>query len=166
MTISIPDAFWDKYYEACDFFLDNDHIGKSCTLVYPPKKTECSNCTFNNLGGTSTNVYRHGGPAPFNFGRCPMCGGNGYKETEVTAQINLRVYWRNRDWIKVANINVPDAEVQIIGYLADLQKVRQAIEIRLVDERTQGDWRMNLAGEPFPHGFGKNKYFIAHLKRA
>ena len=165
MTITIPSAFFNKYIEACDFFIDNDNIGKQCTLVYPSRKIACDNCVTNNIGGSSTNSYRHGGPAPFNFGRCPLCGGNGYHEEEITDTIRLRIYWEHRDWIKVSSVSFPDADVQIIGYLSDLPKLRRANEIILLNPK-YGSWRTVLAGEPFPHGFGKNRYFMGFLKRS
>lgn len=165
MTISISNDFWNKYYEACDFFLDDSHIGESCTLVYPSRKIACNNCVTSNIGGTSTNAYRHGGPAPFNFGSCPLCGGNGYHEEEITGTITLRIYWQPRDWIKVSSISFPNADVQVIGYKSDLPNLRKANEVILLNDQTNTDWRMALAGEPFLHGFGKNRYFVAFLKR-
>ena len=167
MTISIPSEMWERYYEAADFFIDDDHIGRLCTIIYPPTKESCVNCTFNNIGGTSTNVYLHGGPAPFNFGKCPMCGGNGYRESENTDTIRLRIYWRRKDWMKIAdNLVYPDADAQIIGYMADVKKLKRAIAIKLVSESQHGEWKMVLAGDIFPHGFGRNRYFMAFLKRA
>lgn len=162
---NIPDSAWAKYRTIADFFIDNDNIGKQCKLIYPPKKTTCSNCVTNTIGSTSTNVWRHGGPAPFNFGNCPMCGGNGYQEDEVSDNIRLRIYWSSRDWKKVADIQIPDAQAMIIGYISDLPKVRKAITIELVSEQTHSVWATELAGEPFPHGFGKNRYFIGFVKR-
>ena len=163
MTITVPTDLWNSYYEACDFFLDDSHIGSTCTLVYPSRKISCNNCVTNTIGATSTNSYRHGGPAPFSFGSCSLCGGSGYKEEEVTGTIRLRMYWRQRDWIKVSEISFPDADVQVIGYLTDLPNLKKANEVRLNNQ--YGDWRFQLSGETFPHGFGKNRYFVAFLKR-
>lgn len=164
--VTVSSALWDTYKEFADFFIDDNNIGKSCTLVYPPLREACSNCVINSVSGGSLNIYRHGGPAPFNFGACPMCGGNGYRETETTTTIRLRVYYNRRDWNRiVGNIQIPDATAMVIGYLTDLTKLRQATEIRLVNEQSQNEWVMALAGEPFLHGFGKNRYFIAYLKR-
>ena len=160
--VTLPDSIWATYREFADFFIDE--FGSSCTLIYPPKRETCNNCTINPFGGGSTNVYRHGGPAPFQ-GRCPICGGNGFRESENTDTITLRLYWRAKDWIKVANnINVPDADVQVIGYLSDLYKLKMSTEIRLINN-DHGRWNTVLAGEPFPHGFKKDRYFVAFLKR-
>ena len=167
MTISLPDGLIDKYYEVCDFFINNDIIGRACTLVYPPKREVCTNCTLKPVGATSTNIYRHGGPMPFQFGNCPMCGGNGYKETETLGTIRLRIYWERANWIKIGgSVNIPDAEIMVIGFMADLPKLRQAIEILLAKDQNEAVYKTTLVGQPTPHGFGRNKYFMAFLKGA
>jgi hypothetical protein len=166
MTITIPDGFWDKYTEACDFFIDNDHIGRACTLVYPPKREDCINCV-KPVGSISTNIYRHGGPMPFNFGGCPLCGGNGYKEVEVTDSIRLRIYWSRADWIRIASsVVAEDAEVMIIGYMSDLPNLRKAAHIILAKDNSEAEYRATVTGKPVPWGFGRNRYFVAYLKGA
>lgn len=167
MTISLPNGMIDKYNEACDFFINSDVIGRSCTLVYPPKRTPCINCIVKAVGTTTTNTYRHGGPAPFNFGSCPLCGGNGYKETEITGTIRLRIYWNRAEWLKIAgSINIDDAEIMVIGFMSDLPNFRKAIEILLAKDQKEAEYRTTLAGKPNPWGFGRNRYFIAYLKGA
>ena len=164
MTISLPTGFIDKYTEACDFFINNDVIGRSCTVIFPPKRTACSNCIVRPVGTSSTNIYRHGGPAPFTFGKCGLCGGNGYKETEITDTVRLRIYWNRADWIKVGNINIDNADVMIIGFISDLSKILKSIEILLVKDQTESTYRAKLIGKPNPHGFGRNRYFVAYLQ--
>lgn len=167
MTINVPTGLVDKYYEACNFFIDNDIIGRSCTIVYPPKRTTCSNCTVRTVGSTSTNVYKHGGPAPFQFGNCPLCGGNGYSESEVTDTIRLRIYWNRAEWIRVAgSVNIPDSDIMIIGYMTDLPKLKRATEILLAKDQKEAEYRTTLMGKPVPWGFGRNRYFVAFLKSA
>lgn len=166
MTLSIPNSFWDKYNEACDFFIDDDHIGRSCTIVYPPKRTSCTNCV-KPVGTTSTSVYRHGGPMPFSFGSCPLCGGNGYQEEESTDTIRLRIYWNRADWIRIAgSIVVDDAEIMIIGYISDVYKLIRASNILLAKDNNENKYRTIIVGKPSPWGFGKNRYFVAYLKGA
>jgi len=164
MTISIPNSLWDKYHEACDFFINNDIIGRDCTIIYPPKRTSCANCTVRMIGGNSSNVYRNGGPAPFTFGNCPLCGGSGYKETETTDTIRLRIYWNRADWIKVGGINIQDADIMVIGFISDVPKISRAIEILLAKDQQESRYRASLISPPVPHGFGRNRYFIAYLK--
>lgn len=165
MTFSIPESLFLKYYEVCDEFINNNYIGKVCKLVYPPRRVACE-CTLNPQGINDGNVYPHGGPAPFNFPNCEQCGGTGYKEVEYSDNIRLRVYWRPKDWLKVANISFPEADAQIIGYASDLPKVRQASYLELITEQLHGNYKVELATEPFLHGFGHNRYFVAFVKRA
>lgn len=159
MAINIPQSVFDKYNEACDMFLTNDNFSRVCTLYYPPLKEECATCQANN-----TNVFAHGGTAPFSFNSCSYCGGNGYKETEVTDTVRLRIYFQKKDWIKVAQLAIPDAEAQIIGFMSDLPKVKNANKIKLVSEENALNLFFQLASEPLPHGFGKTRYFIAYVK--
>ena len=167
MTISLPDSMWDKYYEACDFFLTDNHLSRECTIIYPPKRTPCNNCTVKPVGASSTNVYRNGGPAPFSFGACPLCGGDGYSETEVTDTVRLRIYWNRSEWIKIGgNINIDDAEAMIIGFSSDLPKIMKATQILLVKDSTTTIHPAILLGKPTPWGFGKNRYFMVFVKAA
>lgn len=163
MTIDIPNSLFDKYNEACDTFLENPFFSKQVTLIYPSKKEECSNCNTSMIGDSSTNTYRHGGPMPFGFGSCPLCGGNGLRETEITDTIRLRLYFNRKDWIKVVSgINIPDAAAMIIGYMTDLPKLRKCSEIVVSIDNNQAEFRLNLIGVPIPHGFGQ-RYFLAFL---
>ena len=170
MTLNVPQALFDKYYEAADFFIDNDNIGNSCTVVYPPKVVECDNCTTSMVGSSTSNVYKHGGPAPFNFGKCPVCGGNSLKQVESTDTVRLRIYWTKKDMARIAaytnvgSVKVPDAVVMAIGYMDDLPKIKQAAEI-IVVKNDASTFRFQLESEPYPHGFGKNRYFVIYLKR-
>lgn len=165
MAFTIPSGIFDTYYEACDEFINNNYIGKSCTVVYPPKKESCE-CTLNPIGFGSSNVFSHGGPMPKAFNDCPLCGGNGYRETETTDTLRLRIYWSRKDWIKVGNIMIPDADAQIIGFSSDLYKIKNAAYILLINEQLHSELRFTLDGEPLLHGFGKNRYFIGFVKRA
>ena len=166
MALTIPDGFFDQYYEAVNFFIDSEYIGRECTIIYPPKRTACVNC-IKPVGTSTTSVYRHGGPAPFNFGGCPLCGGNGYKEVEFTDTIRLRIYWNRKDWIKVAsNIVVADADVMVIGYMSDLPKFNRAIEVLLASSQNEAEYRAVVTGKPSPWGFGRDTYFVAFLRGA
>jgi hypothetical protein len=96
-----------------------------------------------------------------------MCGGNGFKEEEATDTLRLRIYWDRKDWIRVAgNIVVDDASVMVIGYMVDLPKLKQAIEVILASANNEGVYRAVLVGEAFPHGFGRDRYFMAFMKGA
>lgn len=162
----IPSGIFNTYYNVVDELIDNNFIGKSCTIYYPPVSVSCDNCTTAHFGGISKNVYRSGGPAPFNRGSCPLCGGNGTKESETTATLRLRIYWSKKDWVKQGNIQVPEADVMIMGYSTDLSKILNMNYIKLINEQTLLDGNYTLEGTPFYHGFGHNRYFVAYLKQS
>lgn len=164
MSFTIPSGIFQQYYDVVDELIDNSYTSKTCTIVFPPIIVDCNNCTTVYFGGISKNVYENGGPAPFNLGNCPICGGNGKKELASTDTINLRVYYKTKDWVKVANINIPNADAQVIGYLTDLPKLRRAQRVEITDPSGILVWRCSLSGEPYLHGFG-NRYFVAFLKR-
>src|SRR5688572_25162626 len=105
MTITIPVSLKEKYYDIMNnIFLTDNFFSRLCKIYYPPKRVSCNDCTTAQLGGISTNVFQHGGPAPFTNAGCTYCGGNGYKEEEVTDTVRLRIYWNKRDWIKTGSV--------------------------------------------------------------
>jgi hypothetical protein len=166
MTISVPQSLFDKYNEVCDWFLTDDNMSRLCTLVFPPKRTPCINC-IKPVGNSTTNTYKHGGPASFTFGNCPLCGGSSFKEVEITDTIRLRIYFEKSAWIKIGESTlITDAEVMVIGFLSDVPKLRRAVEVLLVKDNREAEYRTVLLGKPYPHGFGKSRYFIAYLKGA
>ena len=161
MTISIPQKLFDLYNSAMDTFLENDNFSRLCTILYPSVKVPCSQC---NVGGG--NVYSHGGPALAGNDNCVYCGGVGYKDSEVTDSIRLRIYWNKKNWIPNQPGVVSDALVQVIGYARDLPKFLRADSILLVSEQKELEQNYRITGDPFYHGFGKNRYFVAYLGRA
>lgn len=165
MTISIPQSLFDKYNETMDYWLESDQWSRICTIFYPARRTTCEACNVGLQGSNSTNIYSHGGPAPFGNDNCVYCGGNGFKDTEVTDSIRLRIYWNKKNWIGGTPASIPQADVQVIGKISDLPKLLQADSIQLVSEGKSVEQSYRLAGEPFYHGFGKNRYFMAYLNR-
>lgn len=159
--MKIPDRLFDKYYEAADEFINSKFIGVDCTVVYPPKKIKDESLSTN-YQGVVTNKTIHGGPAPFSQNN--LSGGNNIKEIEVTEPIRLRVYHDQKSWKKIVDIQIPDADVMVIGFMDDMSKVLRSQYIILTNNKNL-DHRYSLAKDPFPHGFGKNRYFIAFLKK-
>lgn len=165
--INIPQSVFDKYNDAVDDMI-NSNFGVNCKLVYPPIRAQCTNCVFDSIGRKSANKYAHGGPAPFNFGVCPVCGGSGFKESESDTTIKMRVYYELKSFIKITGtVNIPDGAVQVIGFLSDVEKFKRANRIILNSdlEGVAGDVYERLS-EPQPHGFKRNRYFICMLKRS
>ena len=165
--VNIPQEVFDLYNSVVDDMI-NSNFGVNCKVIYPPTRVFCSNCVYDSIGRKSANKYVHGGPAPFNFGICPICGGSGYKEIESNTTIKLRVYYETKSFIKLAGmVDIPDGTVQVIGFLSDVNKIRNANRIILNSdlEGVAGNVYERLT-EPVPHGFKRNRYFICMLKRS
>jgi hypothetical protein len=168
MTFEIPSGLKDLYKDAVDALLISELTSEPCTIVYPPKNEACINCLPGPMG-SGGNVYRAGGPRPFSYGVCPYCQGRGFKEVESSEIIRLRVYFVNDRskqelFAKIANVDFERYDAQIIGHMADLQKVKRANYLLLVNEH-QGQKRIRckLVGEANPWGFGKDLYFSAYV---
>ena len=165
MTI-IPSNIFQYYHTVVDELINNNFIGKVCTVFYPAVTSSCDNCTTAFFGGISKNVSKVGASLPFFNGQCPLCGGNGTKQLVTTDTLRLRVYWDKKDWIKQGNISIPNSDVMILGFSDDLPKILRMEEIQLVSEQNFITSKYSLSGEPFTHGFGHNRYFVAYLKRS
>lgn len=151
-------------------WLASSQIGTAVTLYYPPTYTDCPNCEHSEWG----NTYRHGGPAPFSLGSCPMCGGSCQKQHEETEEIRLRVYdTSSSSFSKSAlkkmgiSIDVPTGELLTIGDIADISLVTAAnYAVFYSDiEDIIGSFRYKVAGEIRPHGFGKDTFFYCFWTR-
>jgi hypothetical protein len=161
----IPQEVFDIYNEFCDDFID-DNFGVNCTIYYPQTSVACD-CQTDQIGQKIANRFQHGGPAPFTARGCSFCGGSGYRETTASEVIKLRIYDQPKHWIKVASfVNVADGDVQIIGHLRDAPKLSNADHIIInSDQAAYGDFKYKLNSPCLPHGFKKNRYFIALLKK-
>ena len=123
---------------------------------------------MNTMGGRSVNYYRSGGPIPFNRGTpCPLCGGKGFKSIEATDSVELRIYYRRRDFIDVGfQADVPNNVVQTVGYMSDYVKLTRAKEL-LVDTGTYNKGRYKRISEPYVQGFKQNptQYIVIFWER-
>ena len=123
---------------------------------------------MNTMGGRSVNYYRSGGPIPFNRGTpCPLCGGKGFKSIEATDSVEVRIYYRRRDFIDVGfQADVPNNVVQTVGYMSDYVKLTRAKEL-LVDTGTYNKGRYNRISEPYVQGFKQNptQYIVIFWER-
>jgi hypothetical protein len=169
MAINIPSGVFDVYNEAILLFT------RSAKLVYPEKKEDCPNCIMSNMGtrNRSMSIYQSGGPYPFDRGMpCPYCGGKGYKATESSDNVTLRIYWDRKNWVKTgAEINIPDMTIQTIAYMADLDKIEKAkYLIPSYDgvENYDPNAQYEKMGISFPQGFKQNntKYVVTFWTRA
>ena len=110
MALNLPSSAFTKLNEAILLF------NRTCTVVYPERRQTCENCVTNTFGGRSSNFYRSGGPIPFSRGsNCPLCGGEGYRNKESTDSVELRIYYRRRDFIDVGfNADIPSNVIQTV----------------------------------------------------
>lgn len=164
MSLSIPSGIFSIYNDAVD-----NIWSKRVTLVYPERKEECPNC-YNN-GYQSNGVYRTGGPYPFENGfPCPYCDGVGFKYLQTTEDIYARLYFAKKDWAKIGiDVNIPDAEMQMVCKITDWPKVQRANYILpSYYEGYQIDPSngMTLTGDYYPMGFTQNptKYIVTFWK--
>lgn len=165
--VDIPQSVFDIYNDTVDDMI-NQNFGINCKIIYPPTRVQCNNCVFDSIGRKSANRYAHGGPAPFNFGVCPTCGGAGYREQESEDTIKMRVYYTPKEFIKIANlVNIPDGAVMVIGFLTDSLKIKNSYRI-IINSDLEGlaSGVYEKLEEPVPWGFKKNRYFRCVLKRA
>lgn len=166
MTITIPDNVFDAYNEGVQAMMTAFAV--NCTLEYPPTKTECPNCYINPITGRSSNIYKSGGPESFTDSICPYCDGAGYAETIITEDIKLRCYYSKKEWQKIGlDLRVKAGGVVTYGYIADMAKCLRANKIIMnTDISGYGLQYYVLDGNPIPHGFKHNKYFIAIWTKA
>ena len=164
--LSIPSDLLDLHEVGTDAIIDG--LGKICELIYPPKTTECPNCYYDPRTRRSNNIYKSGGPKPFeNNTICPWCGGVGRSVASVAEQITLRIYWNPSEWSVVGStIQNPEGVAQVIGYITDLPKLERAQEIML-NKGVDGirKYRCQREGEATPWGFRQNRYFSQFLRR-
>lgn len=164
--VNINQSIFDKYKSICDDMISSN-FGVNCELIYPSRREFCANCVFDTIGDKSANRYKHGGPQPFNFGYCPTCGGQGYKEVSNTEIIKLRVYYNPKNWIKITtSTNIDESDAQVIGFLYDKPKFDRADEIMLdSDQEGYQRYKFTKNSDSIPHGLGHDRYFVCLLKR-
>ena len=165
-NITIPSHILDMHEVGADAMIDS--LGKTCSLIYPEKVIECPNCYYDSRERRSTNIYKTGGPKPFdNNTMCPWCGGEGRSSSRETEDIVLRIYWSPKDWSTYAGtIENPEGVAQLIGYLKDLPKVERATEI-LLNSAIKGTKRYicQREGEATPWGMRQDRYFSQFVRR-
>lgn len=155
--VTIGSGFLSYYYAVADELIDTQGVGEACRLYFV-SKTNCPNCLKGAPG-----KYRPGGPIEFSIGMCPYCNGKNYVENVTNRDVNLRTYWREQDWRKIAKIEFREGRVMVIGYMRDYDDFRKATHMRFFTDLDQ-EYKYKLTGEPMPHGFGK-RYFAAVCDR-
>lgn len=165
--VKIPQAVFDQYNAVMDDFI-TDNFGVNCRLSYQALQVECPNCIVDLIGHKSSNLYKSGGPQPFNDGMiCPYCNGEGFRLDTPEEVVKVRVYWTKKEWLKLGdNVNIPDGSVQVIGFMTDMPKFKRANHCHILsDQIGANDYKFALSAEVFPWGFKKNRYFVGYLTR-
>lgn len=101
-------------------------FGKDCRLVYQPRLLPCS-CNQDHTG-KNANHY-NAAPAPFWPGNCPLCGGKGKREQEVSENIKLLCAWDPKHFfspVPSVEIRKPFSLLQTKGFLKDVPKLIKA----------------------------------------
>jgi len=153
MPVNIPESVFTKYYDVIDSTFTI--FGIICQLVYIEKVEEISNTYDNIPSNRSVNSHRRNGPSQYKRQNKVI------KEVEKLEDINLKVYWDSKSWVKVGgDIKVPDHSIQTIFLATDLDKIKRAKEIIVHKEiKDSQEMRFQRSGEPFPMGLRKNRYF-------
>lgn len=165
--MDIPQGIWDLYNNTTsDMILKN--FGVNCKIIYGDTRVSCPNCVFNTITKSSSNIYKIGGPIPFENTVCPYCNGEGYTITENSETFKMRVYFNKKDFIRVEiPVTVTDSSIQTIAFITDMPKLQQAKEIIAnTDVGNYSIYRYVLAAEILPFGLGPTKkYCIAFWNR-
>lgn len=146
--MSISQRIFDKYNSVVDDMISSD-FGVTTTLYLAGIPEQCSHCTSSIYGGPQTTRTF-----------CNYCNGTNIIQPETTLEIKLRVYYSKKDFIKTADLNIPDGAAQIIGFMSDVHKLKSATYLMI------NDLKYTLAAEPKPWGFKHNRYFFSYIKRA
>ena len=160
MPISIPDSVFDKYFDVIDSTFNI--FGVTCQLVSIEKREIITPHNPNNNipdRNTINNHRRNGGG--HNRGTKTI------KEVEVLTDIKLKVYWDQKQWVRVSgNLVIPDNSIQTIAYMTDLPKLLKAKEL-IVHEgiKDYKEMRFQRTGEHIPLGLKQNRYVALFWSR-
>jgi hypothetical protein len=164
-------AMKQQFNNAIDAMLEDAACVVPCTITYGDTKfTDCPNCIFSSTTGRSSNRYQTGGPAPFSFGQCPVCYGEGRIPDVQTSEINLALIWDYRDWYgwngADARTLASQGMVQSISRIdLTLTDIKRANFITLNTDLSQYvNHKFTREGEPTPIGFGDDRYIMTMWK--
>lgn len=151
-------------------FQDNmlDTFSKPCKVFYLPKMVDCTQCLAPVDSRYSNNTGLHGGPL---VTLCDLCNGTHKIQQEVTDTLVLEIDWspklKFRDFrTEAPNVSLPYNYVIVKGYLSDLPKIQQAIEIQLDTNNLYTNLRY-IRTEDAADSFNiiQGRYFTSILKR-
>ncbi len=73
-----------------------DEISRCFIVVLVNPEAPCPNCYYSSAEHASSGQYKPGGPKPFRYGRCPVCGGKGVLEIKIKKKIPGDIVWKGR----------------------------------------------------------------------
>lgn len=146
-----------------------DGCAVECTLHYQATKFEdCANCSYDVIGGKSSNRYLSGGPVPFYHGSCPLCNGQGKRQVNIDETIFLCPIWDSKDWYKLSlsQVNMAEINVQTMSKITTYNKLKRCTSIS-IDNKIEGYGIPEFirVGDPEPCGFGDSTHIITSWKR-
>lgn len=159
--ISLPNAVKNQIIVAMTNVIDT--IGKDCRIYYPSKLIVCTNCT-------STGIWKTGGPMPFTFGVCPLCGGqNKVKTQETYDNIKMTLDWRIEKYLYLfKNLNIRDPKNTVLsrGYIYNMMQVAQSDYMKIIGVDAYKHFNFKLIAEPVdPHNLAPGQFFLALWER-
>ena len=166
-SFQIPGSVISSHEYIVDSLIEGP-TGQVCQLIYPvTKNSVCPNCIYSPRQKRSSNIYKTGGPVPFeNHTTCPWCGGEGRSSREVKEEMRLRVYWTQKDWSVFGPVENPESSVMIIGYMYNLPKIEKCDRILLNKNLSPyRKWICERSGEAVPWGLSQDRYFAQMLNR-
>jgi len=162
----IPYSVFTTHEKISDDILLNQNVTVKTHLVFPELVDVCPNCIYDPFGKKSSGKYKSGGPIEFTGGTCPYCHGKGKINTPSGEDIQLRMYYDKASFRKLGGVDIPDGDAMCIGFIADKQKLKKAIDIIPSYEiKEYGEVSYQLSGDCLPWGLSKDKYFVAHLSK-
>lgn len=147
-----------------------DFLGRNCLLYYPPIQESCNNCIYDPIGNKSSNKWLQGGPQPFDFGLCPVCGGAGTRAISQTETIKMQFNFNAAQWKKmpIPQIQIVDGLVLSKGLIEDFPKICNSIYMdAALDLNGLVTLRYELYGKPIDvYSITQGNFFVTFWKRA
>lgn len=145
----------EVYQSTVDFMMESDFFSSVVKLYYPPRRVRCTNVIGN-----------------INHFGCLECGGSGYKMSETTEEIRLRIHYGiggkfDKNTFKKFGLNIDavDGDLFTLGYLSDAPKMSSCNYIEIFSDLNHSRFRYQLSSEVMPYGFCKDKYVFAFWTR-
>ena len=158
MTFRVINPPVYKTYETiCNGLIDDPKIGRVCVVIFPSEPSPL-NYPSPDLQGVNSNFGPNGELLPFDVNE-----GRSLQNVETRDSIRVRYYPDPKVWTKYGNVSISEADLMIIGYIRDLEKVKRAKELEFTTGAVVNKYI--LARNPNSWGFGEI-YFQAFLKRA